>query len=92
MKHLKIYLWIVILVLGLQSFAQNEKISVGIKLLPGISKSVGLIETNLKFSMGGGVQFVANFNKVIGIESGIYYRNLGYNSEETWVDSHGSNL
>ena len=74
MKNLKFYLSVSILILGLQTFAQNEKISIGVKLLPGISKSNGVIKTNFKFSMGGGVQFVTNFNETIGIESGLYFR------------------
>ncbi len=89
MKNTKLQLLIVILIFGIQSFAQNEKISIGVKLLPGISKSVGLVETNFKFSIGGGVQFVANFNKVIGIESGLYYRNLGYILDEDLTDING---
>ncbi|MCD4682851.1 MAG: PorT family protein, partial [Bacteroidales bacterium] len=64
-------------------------ISIGVKLLPGISKSVGLVETNFKFSIEGGVQFVTNFNKVIGIESGLYYRNLGYILDEDLTDISG---
>jgi len=92
MKNLKLQLLIVILIFGFQSFAQNEKISIGVKLLPGISKSVGLVETNFKFSIEGGVQFVTNFNNVVGIESGLYFRNIGYISEETFTDHTGNIL
>lgn len=92
MKNLKFYLIMAILLLGLQTFAQNEKISIGVKLFPGISKSNGVIETNFKFSMGGGVQFVSNFNEVIGIESGLYMRNYGYRIGETLTDENGNIL
>ena len=92
MKNLKFYLSVSILILGLQTFAQNEKISIGVKLLPGISKSNGVIKTNFKFSMGGGVQFVTNFNETIGIESGLYFRNYGYGVDEAITDEDGYTL
>lgn len=90
MKIPNYFISITILLLGLQSFAQNEKISIGIKLLPGISNSnQKLYITSFKPSIGGGAQFIANFNKVIGIESGLYFRNYGYSLDETITDEDG---
>lgn len=92
MKVFKLYFLIALLILGLQSFAQNEKISIGIKLLPGLSKTTNRVENNFKFSMGGGCQFVSNFNEVIGIESGLYFRNYGYGIDENLTDNEGNVL
>lgn len=92
MNNLKLSFLFVSTIIVVNTFAQSEKISIGAKLLPGISKSVGLVETNFKFSMGGGVQFVTNFNKVVGIESGIYFRNLGYSIDEQLTDGQGINI
>jgi len=89
MKNLQLHLSIVILLFGMQSFAQNEKISIGIKLFPGLSKSVGSIDTKFKFSMGEGVQFVSNFGKFIGIETGVQFRSYGFTIEEPLTDENG---
>lgn len=89
MKELRLYLSIVIFLFGLQVFSQNEKISIGAKLLPGMSKSNGAIETKFKSSIGGGFQFTTNFNKVIGLESGFYFRNYGFTIGHEFTDNYG---
>lgn len=90
MKKLMLYLSIVFLFLGSHSFSQNEKISIGVKLLPGMSKASEQIENNFKFSMGSGFQFVSNFNDAIGIESGLYFRNYGYGVDENLTNNEGN--
>ncbi len=92
MKNLQILLLSVTLFLDLICLPKMRRSQSGAKLLPGISKSVGLVATNFKFSMGGGVQFVTNFNKVVGIESGVYFRNLGYSIDEQLTDEQGINI
>jgi len=93
MKNLKNSLLIVAIIISLQATAQNEKLSIGVKLLPGISNTdQKLINTSWKFTYGAGMQMAANFNKVIGIESGIYFRNYGFASEMTYTDNDGQSV
>lgn len=58
MKNLKLLFAFVLPIFGLNSIAQNEKLSIGVKLLPGLSKATNQIENNFIFSLGWGGQFV----------------------------------
>jgi len=87
LKFLLVLLWLFSV---LQSYAQNEKMSVGIKFMPGLSKSNGeLIETSGKISVNSGISYVVNFTNVIGMETGLSFRNYGYTNEVTLTNEIG---
>lgn len=74
MQKKKLYILILILIFGMQNYAQNEKISIGVKFLPGMS--ILIHETLEKLwspQLGGGFVFVTNFTDIVGIETGLNY-------------------
>jgi hypothetical protein len=92
-KNLRYLMFIPAILLVTPTFAQNEKMSLGVKLIPGMTNSTGkLIDTSIKPSYGAGLVFTSNFTSVLGIETGISFRNYGYKSEITFVNSSGQPL
>lgn len=70
-------------------YSQNEKFSIGVKVLPGISKETELISNDYSLNIGVSLFAVKNFTKTVGVESGLSYRNYGFQDEITFTNQYG---